>query len=181
VVDEPGAPPRDGGETTDRGTTVDDSRDEGEEVHGEEGHGEEGQTPSAVPEPPRADEILVYNSGDLPDAQALVRLEGYQAQVPEQWPRRFESKENPREVTLFVDNWYANPVEVYQIDGDGHPVGRGHPETYSPFEISTRQGNVFVFFAADGTYFGEYTTTGEGEQRVRLIAPDGPSENRNDR
>ena len=66
----------------------------------------------------------------------------------------------------------ANRGEVFQIGEDGIPVGRGKPQSYTPLEIRTRQGNVFVFFTASGDYFGHYTTTGESTQRVRLVEED---------
>jgi hypothetical protein len=123
---------------------------------------------------PRADAILEYLGEDLPSVRddSQLTLPGFTGRIPAEWPRHFESKENPRQITLFVDNWYPAVAEVYQIDQNGQPVGRGRPEANTSLEISTRQGNVFVFFTADGSYFGHYTTTGESTQRVRLVEVD---------
>ncbi|MFW6292178.1 MAG: hypothetical protein ACOC7V_07580, partial [Spirochaetota bacterium] len=71
-------------------------------------------------------------------------------------------------VTLFVDNWYGARIEVFKIGEDGKPLGVGRPTAFTSLREPTRQGNVFAFYGVDGAYFGHYTTTGVGEQRVRL-------------
>jgi hypothetical protein len=121
------------------------------------------------PDPPQTKNVLY--PGERPprnaDGTTLV-ISGYVNRIPASWDRRLHSKENPQSVTLTIDNWYDERIEVFQIRENGRPRGIGRPEPYTSLQLPTQQGNVFVFYGADGAYFGHYSTTGVREQRVRL-------------
>ncbi|MFP4115537.1 MAG: hypothetical protein ACOC2Y_08180, partial [Spirochaetota bacterium] len=121
------------------------------------------------PAPPETRNVLYAGAQEPPNGDTTTAvISGYRTRIPASWDRRLRSKENPRSVTLYVDNWYGRTVEIFQIQENGRPRGIGRPESYTSLQVDTRQGNVFVFYGVDGTYFGHFSTTGESRQRVRL-------------
>jgi hypothetical protein len=98
---------------------------------------------------------------------ATVSFRGYQTSLPTIFDRRLRSKNNPQDVILFVDNWYDRVLEVFKVEENGQPQPVGRIDPYNSLRVPTNQGNVFVFYAVDGSYFGSYTTVGRSDQRVR--------------
>lgn len=130
---------------------------------------DEDRAPAGRPDPVDTRNVLYPGAQSPANADgATINLSGYTNSVPAAWNRRLHSKENPQTVTLIFDNWYTQRVEVFKIQENGEPVGVGRPEPYSSLPISTRQGNVFAIYGVDGAYFGHFTTTGQGEQRLRV-------------
>jgi len=121
-----------------------------------------------VPRPPEARKIL-YSEQRLPAnaGGATVTFRGYESALPTVFDRRLRSRENPQDVTLFLDNWYPETVELFKIRENGQPEPAGRIEPYTSLDVPTNQGTVFVAYGVDGTYFGSYTTVGVREQRVR--------------
>jgi hypothetical protein len=152
----------DGADDTDNTDDADDTDDTDDTDDADE-------AASARPTPPDARNIL-YGGARPPrnsDGTTVV-IAGYSSRIPAVWDQPYRSRENRQRVSLVVDNWYTTRVEVYRIDGDGRPEGVAAIEQYDSFELATQQGTTFVFYGEDGTYFGDYSTTGERAQRVRL-------------
>jgi hypothetical protein len=125
-----------------------------------------GDRPAA---PARADAVLVVlDEGPANLGSEFLSFRGYTARIPSVFDRRLRSRENPREVRLYFDNWIDLNVEIYKVGQDGRPEAVARPEPYETVVYDTRQANVFVVFDEDGEYYGSYTTTGEAEQRVRI-------------
>jgi hypothetical protein len=127
----------------------------------------DGSPVASVPRPPETRNIL-YSGQQMPRSTgSSVSFRGYDNSLPSSYDRQLRSRENPRQVVLFVDNWYPQRVEVFKILENGQPEPIGRPQPYTSLRIETRQANVFVVYGVDGTYFGDYTTVGTAEQRVR--------------
>jgi ankyrin repeat protein len=99
---------------------------------------------------------------------ARIGFEGYANRLASQYPRNMVSRDNNQEVQLYLLNDSNRIVEIFFIRADGSPSPVYRLEPGFDVYLETRQGNTFVFYGADGSYFGDISTTGVSVQGYRF-------------